>query len=307
MSGREQNYSCVTFWRSFCFASVALLAGCTYGNGGPGAATVAVATTAVAPAHAPRCWSNDDCDVNHSGALCMPTAVTKEQSDAEDFLGRAMRLHKLIISLGDSSSSSPIKTILQQVREDLSTYSQIAQGRVPSGADAGGGTRSVAEGAPLTTAQMQRMQDAAWMQSGATQADMIIRQFLNSLSTSPITTDARNVYTDVTGDSAGLHLDKVISDLQMFLKDIEVIVAPINTLVGYREADGGVPGPDTGAGAVMRYLGPILKNINDAMSSVNAFLEPSAISPLKNDLTMLSQGHDLVGKDGNPGTCLESP
>jgi hypothetical protein len=34
-------------------------------------------------------------------------------------------------------------------------------------------------------------------------------------------------------------------------------------------------------------------------------LEYFAIPQLKNDLTMLSQGHDLVGKDGNPGTCLE--
>ena len=305
------------FWRSLCFASVTLLAGCTYGNGGPAASTVTaptapvapaqtVATTPVAPAHAARCWSNDDCGANHGGGLCVPKAVSKEQADAEAFLERAMSLHDLITSLGDASSASPIKTILQQVQEDLSTYSQIAHGRVQPDADAGGDTSSVAQGKARRTPEEQ-MQDAAWMQSGAAQARMIIRQFANRLSTSPITTDAQNVHADITGDSTGIHLDKVIGDLQTFLKDIEVIVAPINTLVGYREADGGVPGPETGAGAVMRYLGPVLKNVNDAMSSINALLEPSAISRLKNDLAMLSQGHDLVGKDGNAGTCLGSP
>jgi len=230
----------------------------------------------------------------------MPKAGTKELSDAEHFLERAMSLRDLITGLGDSSSSSPIMTILQQVQEDLSTYGQIASGR------GAGGTSSVAQGAPLTSAQMKQLQDAAWLQSGATQADGSIRQFLSGLSTSPITTNAQAVYTDITGDGAGLHLDKVISDLQAFLKGIEAVVAPLNTLVGYREADGGAPGPETGAGALARYLGPVLTELNDAMRSVNTFLAPSAVSQLKNDLTMLSQGHDLVGKDGNPGTCLRS-
>jgi hypothetical protein len=283
------NYRCVRFWRSLCFASVALLAGCSYGNVG----TVTAPTTTVATAHAPSCRSNADCGAGHTGGLCVAKPVTKELSHADDFLERAMSLHNLITSLGDSSSSSQMMTIQQQVRADLSTYSQIASGRVPSSAND-------------TRTQVQQMQDAAWMQSGATQAYVIIRQFSSALSTVPITTDAQTVYTDIAGDNTGLHLDKVISDLQTFLKDIDVVVAPNNELVGYREPDGSAPGPKTGAGALMRYLGPVLAAINEATSSVNAFLDPSAIPQLQNELTVLSQAHDLVGKDGNAGTCLGS-
>jgi hypothetical protein len=294
MSALERNYPCVMFWRSLCFVSVTLLAGCSVGNVGPAAATVPMATTAVAPAHAPPCWSNDDCSANHTGGLCMPKAATKELSDAEDFLERASSLHNLIASLADTSSSSPFTTILQQVREDLSTYSRLANGQgIPPGADA-----------PPTPDQRQA---AAWMQSGATQAFVIIRQFRGGLSTSPIATDARKVYIDVTGDGTGLHPDTVISDLQTFLHDLEVVLAPIDSLVGVRMPDGGAPGPETGAGATKRYLDPVLEAIHDAMSSIDAFLDPSAISQLRNDLTMLSRGLDVVGKDGNPGTCLESP
>jgi hypothetical protein len=58
---------------------------------------------------------------------------------------------------------------------------------------------------------------------------------------------------------------------------------------------------------VTRYLGPVLEALNDATRRVNALLDPSAISQLENDLTVLSQAHGLLGKDGNPGTCLRSP
>jgi hypothetical protein len=133
------------FLRALCFASVALLAGCSYSNAGPNAApaaaTVAVAPAAAAPARPAACGSNDDCSTNHTGGLCVPKPVTKELSDAEDFLERAMSLHDLIASLSDSSSSPQIKPILRQVREDISTYAQIASGRLPPGADAGGGGR----------------------------------------------------------------------------------------------------------------------------------------------------------------------
>jgi hypothetical protein len=217
--------------RSLCFVFVALLAGCTYGNVGPAAATVTVPTAAAAPAHPPPCES--------------------------DFLERAMSLRDLVTSLGDSSSSAQIPTILRQVEADLSTYSQIAAGRDPSSAD-----------------QIQQMQDAAWMQSGATQAYVIIRQFSAALSASPITTDAQKISADITGG----HHDEVIRDLRGFLHDINVVVAPINELVGYRSPDGGAPGPETGAGAVMRYLGPVLATINKAKSGVSAFLDPATIS-----------------------------
>src|ERR1700721_1330434 len=104
------------FLRSLFFASVALFAGCTYGNVGPAApavVTLAAPTPAafaptrvVAPAHASRpCWSNDDCGADHTRGLCVPKALTKEQSDAGDFLGRAMSLDDLVTGLGDSSSS----------------------------------------------------------------------------------------------------------------------------------------------------------------------------------------------------------
>jgi hypothetical protein len=225
---------------------------------------------------------------------------TKELSDAEDFLGRAMSLHDLVTRLGDSSSSSPLMTIQQRVREDMSTYGRIKQGQ---GAD---GTSVVGQGAPPTNAQMQQMQDAAWMQSGATQADVIIRQFSFALSKSPITTDAQAVYTDIAGDAAGLHLDKVVSDLQTFLQDIEVVAAPVYNLITLRESDGSPLTPKSGAGALLLYLGPVMKEINDATSSVKAFLDPGGIPRLKSELTMVSQGHDLFGKDGNSGTCLGS-
>jgi len=292
------------FLRALCLTSVALFSGCTYGNAGPAAPVVvtlaapapaaSAPTIVVAPAHAsPLCWSNDDCGANHTRGLCVPKALTKEQSDAEDFLGQAMSLGDLVTRLGDSSSLSRLATIQQRVRDDMTTYSQRAQGR---GADP--------QGAPLTNAQMQ---DAAWMQSGATQADMLIRQFAHALSKSPITTDAQAIQTDITGDGAGLHLDKVVDDLQTFLHDIEVVVAPINKLITLREPDGSALTPKSGAGALLLYLGPVMKEVNDATDHVKASLNPSAISQLKNELTVVSQAHDLVGKDGKPGICLESP
>ena len=208
---------------------------------------------------------------------------------AEDFLSRAMSLDNLITRLGDTSSSSPIPAILEQVHEDLVMYSQISRGNVPPGASAAGVTGVVAPGSPLTNEQMQ---DAAWMQSGATQAEVIIRQFLFALSKSPITTDAQKIYADITGDSTGIHLDEVTGDLQTFLHDIEVVAAPINNLVDLREPDGSLPPPRSGAGALIRYLGPTIRTVNDATSRVNAFLDPSAISQLNNELTVLSQGRD---------------
>ncbi len=225
----------------------------------------------------------------------MPKAGTKEQSDAEDFLGRAMSLRDLITRLGDSSSSSRLMTIQQRVREDMSTYGRLASGR---GAD------GTSQGAPLTN---QQMQDAAWMQSGATQADEIIRQFSFALSKAPITTDAETVYADITGDRADLHLDQVTGDLQTFLQDIEVVAAPVNKLITLRESDGSPLTPKSGAGALLLYLGPVMKEIGDATSRVTALLGPAAIPQLKTDLTLVSQAHDLVGKDGNSGRCLVSP
>jgi hypothetical protein len=288
--------------RSLCLTSAALFAGCTYGNVGPAAPAVitlaaptpAASTPATPVAPARSCRSNDDCGADHAGGLCLPKASTKELSDAEDFLGRAMSLDDLVTRLGDSSSSSRLATIQERVREDMTTYGHLAQGR---------GTDS--QGAPLTNAQMQ---DAAWMQSGATQADVLIRQFAHALSKSPITTDAQTLQIDITGDSAGLRFDKVVDDLQTFLHDIEVVVEPVNKLITLREDDGSALTPKSGAGALLVYLGPVMKEINDATDHVKASLDPSAIFQLKNELTMISQGHDLIGKDGNAaGTCMRTP
>jgi hypothetical protein len=296
MSASEPTSLCVMSWRSLCFASVALLAGCSVGNAPPGAVTVAVPapTPAIAPPQSPACWSNDDCSVNRTGGLCMPKAATKELSDAEDFVGRAMSLQSLVTGLADTSSSSLLTPILQQVRGDLTKYGRLKQGEdAPPGADG-----------PPTAAQMQA---AAWMQSGVTQAEMVIRQFQHGLATPPVSTDARKVFTDVTGDGTGLHPDTLTGDLQTFLHDLEVVLKPVDTLVDIRMPDGGAPGDETGAGATKRYLAPVLKAVHDAMSRVDASLDPSTISRLKSDLTMLSQALDLVGKNGNSGTCLESP
>jgi hypothetical protein len=305
MSSPEPDHSRVPLWRPLVFASVALLAGCSHGGVGPAPATVtvvvpatptvAVATSAVAPAHARSCRSNDDCSADHTGGLCMPKAETRELSDAEDFLGRAMSLRDLVTRLGDSSSSSRLGTIQRRVRDDMSMYGRIASGR---GADGKGG---VGQEAPLTNEQMQ---DAAWMQSGATQADALVRQFSVALSRAPITTDAEKVHTDITGDGIALHLDRVISDLQTFLQDIEVAVAPVNKLITLRESDGGPLTPKSGAGALLLYLGPVMKEIDDARSGVTPLLDPSVVPRLETDLTRLSEGLELVGKDGNSGTCL---
>jgi hypothetical protein len=64
--------------------------------------------------------------------------------------------------------------------------------------------------------------------------------------------------------------------------------------------------PKDGGAPLTLASGQVLEAIKHATSSVDAFLDPSVISRLENDLTLLSRGHDLVGKD-NPGTCLGSP
>ncbi len=92
-----------------------------------------------------------------------------------------------------------------------------------------------ADGVPLTNEQMQ---DAAWMQSGATQAVAIVQGSRSLFRRSPVTTDAQAVSADITGDNEGLHLEKVTGDLQTFLKDIEDAVAQVNQLINLREPDG---------------------------------------------------------------------
>jgi hypothetical protein len=47
-----------------------------------------------------------------------------------------------------------------------------------------------------------------------------------------------------------------------------------------------------------------MNEIDDAARGVEAFLAPVMIPRLEKELTHLSQGHDLVGKDGGSGTCL---
>ena len=200
-----------------------------------------------------------------------------------------------------------MQTIQQQVQGDLVMYGQMKNGRVPAGAGNAGGASAVAPGTPPTREQIQQMQDAAWMQSGVTQAQVFVRQVASGLSSAPITTDLQKVYADIAGDGTGLQPDTVISDVQTFLEHIEAVVGPSNKLAGYRYPDGGVPAPRTAAGALSRYLDPVLKSIHDATSAVQAFLDPSAIAQLKNNLTMLSQMRDGVGNDGNSGPCVGSP
>ena len=303
----ERDHSRVSVWRSLGFAAVVLFAacaGCDYSDMGPAPATVsvvvpamtpgAVATIAVAPARGPSCRSDANCGADPTGGLCLPKAVTNELADAEDFLARAMRLDDLITRLGDSSSSSELTAIRKRVREDVSAYGRATQER---GADGGS---AVAQGVPLTSAQVQEMQDAAWMPCGATQADWSIQPFAQALSAAPVTTDAQKVHADITG----LDVDHVISDLQTFLQDIEVAVAPVDSLISLREADGSPLTPKSGAGALLLYLGPVMKEIEDARSRVAALLGPSAISQRRTGLRSLSRAHDRLGKDGKSGTCL---
>ena len=186
------------------------------------AATADAATTAAAPAQARSCRSNDDC----GGGLCVPKAGTKALSDAEDFLGRAMSLQYLVTRLGDSSSSSPLQTIQQRVREDMNIWPS------QTGARRGRHQRRGSGGAAherAAAADAGRRMDAERRDAGG----LIIRQFSFALPKAPITTDAQKVYVNINGDSAGLHLDKVIGDLQTFLQDIEVVVAPVNKLITF--------------------------------------------------------------------------
>lgn len=305
MSFSERDSLCAVIRRSFgfapAFASVALLAGCSVANVAPAPATVtlpaampagATVAVAVGPARPRPCRSNDECATSDTGGLCMPAATTKDLSDAEELLARAMTLQSLIAGQSASSSAARLKAILQQVQDDMSTYGRQAQGEVPQG------------DAPATNAQMQH---AAWLQSGATQAKWIIGEFSHRLAHSPVTADAQKVYADIMGDSAGLHLDAVVGDLRTFLRDIEAASADVERLVDLRMPDGSAPTLESGAGAVARYVGPLFGTIRDDMSRVNAFLDPSAAPQLTTNLTTLSQSVSLVGKDGHPGTCVELP
>ncbi len=291
------NYLHAMFWRPLGFASVSLLAACSVGNVAPmvTAITVPAATPVAgettAAAHDPSCRSNADCRAERGSGLCMPKPTTPELSDAEDFLEQAMSLDKLVTSLADSSRSSAMQWILRQARDDTSEYGRLAQGGLAPGANA-----------PATDEEMQH---AAWLQSGSTQAEQFVQRITYGLSTPPVTTDAQKVYADITGE--GRHLDEIVGDLQTFLRDIEVVLDPSKKLIAVRMDDGSLPDLTTGAGATRRYLGPILETLDDAMSPVRAPLDPSTLSRFENDLTVLSQGLDLVGKDGKPGTCLESP
>jgi len=220
----------------------------------------------------------------------VPKPVSKELSEGEDFLGRVMSLDDLVLRLGDTSNSSRLAMVQQRVKDDLWTYSHIAQGQ---GTDA--------QGQPLTNTQMQ---DAAWMQSGATQAQVLIHGFAHALSNAPISLDAQKVRSDIAGDGTGLNPGQVIDDVQTFLKDLEVAAAPVNRLITLRESDGGPLTPKSGAGALLLYLGPVMKELNPAMDRVSAFLDPISTPRLNGELTTVSREQALVGKDGSDGTCL---
>jgi hypothetical protein len=285
------------FWCPLGFASASLLAGCSASNGAPlvtaitvpadvpAATPVAGETTAAA--HALLCWSSGDCSLDRPSGLCMPKPATRELTDAEDFLERVISLDNLVTALADSSSASRMQTIVRQAREQTSEYGRLAQGGLAPGAN--------------TPPTNEEMQHAAWLQSGSTQAEMLVMQLARGLSSSPVTTDAQKVYADITVGGTGLHLDKVVSDLQTFLRDIEVVIDPSKKLSALSSD------LTTAAGATRRYLGPVLEPLEDAMSQVRAPLDPAKLSQLENDLAVLSRGVDLVGKDGKPGTCLGSP
>ena len=231
----------------------------------------------------------------------MPKAVTKELSNAEAFLEEAIGLYNLISNLASSSTddsggqASIITSILNQVAQDLQTYSTLAQGGVPQGGTIAGGT-SYAEGAPMTNAQMQA---AAWLQSAATQAQLLLQQYQAALVT--IAGDAVWVFKDITA----LDFDYLFSptnpdnpnakkgDLLDFIDAINGFLQEVESLVSGLT---GSPSPQSAAGAIMSYFGPILKPIQDAMSKINGFLYgvSGALSQLETDLAILSQGLDLA-------------
>jgi hypothetical protein len=291
------DFLCARLWRPFGFASVSLVAACSGGNVGPlvTAITVPAATSGAGdPTVAARdrtCRSNADCSAERATGLCMPKAASKELSDAEDLLQRAVTLANLVTRLADPSSASGMQTIVRQVHEDDLEYGRLKQGGVAPGANA-----------PPTSEEMQH---AAWLQSGTTQAEELVVQLAHGLSTAPVTTDAQKVYADITFDDR--RLDRLVGDLQTFLHDIELVLDPSKKLIAVRMPDGSEPDLTTGAGATRRYLGPMLETLDGAMSQVRASIDPAAPSQLENDLAVLSQGLDRVGKDGNAGTCLESP
>jgi hypothetical protein len=232
----------------------------------------------------------------------MPKAANKELSDGATFLGRAMALHDLVTNLGDTSKSAPMTKTLEQVRKDLATFADRAQGNIPGFPQA---TFEVPN-PNYTKEQIDQMQDAAWFQSGAAQAEMVLVQMWSRLSSAQIKAEVQKVRADVLGDATGTHLDQVVTDLAVLQKDFKAATAQISALLAIRAADGSELDPKSCAGALRVYVGPLFEQINDLTSSLDAFLDPSAVYQLNRDLAVVSRGHELLGKDGSSGTCLEA-
>ncbi len=216
----------------------------------------------------------------------MPKSVTKDLSNAEAFLEKAVGLFNLLESVvGGSSGTGQATQILTQLAGDIGSFGQLAQGIVPSGGVALGGL-SIADGAPMTNAQMQA---AAWLQSAATQAQELIQSYLTTLTNA--WNDAKAVVTDVTS----LNLGQLITadgkgDLHKDIGDLLTLIGQIEGLTT------GTTNPQTAAGAVMSYFGPVATAVQSVCNDINGFLTSAGgvLTQLIQDLSLIAQGLDMA-------------
>jgi len=228
----------------------------------------------------------------------LPKTVTKSLSTAEAFLEKAMALYDLLSDLTTAPDSSAgagrlLSSILSQIDMDIKAFGSLADGIVPAGGVTAGGLK-INPGAPLTNAQLRA---AAWQQSAAAQAQQMIQGLIQDpdVGLIAIFKDASKVYTDITE----LHFGELVKpagkgDLQIFVAAVKGFLDLVHSLTA--GDDGKAQGPQTGAGALMKYFGPVAKQIEGALKSVSAFLDEASgvLGQLMSDLALLSQGLDLA-------------
>jgi hypothetical protein len=141
------------------------------------------------------------------GSSFMPKSVTQDISKAEEILSKAVQIYGLLSSLlgDDSGTAGQIGQVLKQLENDIDQFAQIAQGIPAAGTPGSTPGLSTQAGAPFTNAQMQ---EAAWRQSAATQAQYLIKGYVADLVN--IWKKGEKVYNDIAGPD-GPDFDSLIS------------------------------------------------------------------------------------------------
>ena len=232
--------------------------------------------------------------IGGGGSSFMPKSVTQDISKAEEFLEKAVQIYGLLAHFigDDSGSAGQISQILDQVTSDINAYAQLAQGIVPQGTTGATPGLSSNPGAPLTNAQMQ---EAAWMQSAATQAQYLIQGYFDQLKT--IYEDGKAVYGDITA----LNFENLVSldgsgDLQKFLTALDGLVKSVKGLADGIDGTSKNAGPESAFGTVISYFGPVANAIDGALKEVSDVLGnvDGVLQQIITDLALLAQGIDMV-------------